>query len=54
MLQRFVRTPDEPTENSDSTGSPRVSTDLDPWGLSETESPTEEQAQDEPGPPAHM
>ena len=31
-----------PEENKDSTGKPTESTNLDPWGLPETESPTKE------------
>jgi hypothetical protein len=31
-----------PKEDSDSTGRPTESTNLDPWGLSETELPTKE------------
>ena len=41
-------------EDRDSTGRPTQSTNLNPWGLPETGSPTKEQAQAEPRPPAHM
>jgi hypothetical protein len=37
----------------DSTGRPTESTNLDPWGLLETKSPTKEQAKDESRPPAY-
>ena len=40
-----------PQEDSDSTGRPTKSTNLDPWGLPETEPPTKKQAWAGPRPP---
>jgi hypothetical protein len=43
-----------PEEDSDSTGKPTKSTNLDPWGCPETESSTKELAGAGPRPPTHM
>jgi hypothetical protein len=43
--------PNRPWGNRDSTGKPTVSTNLDLWGLSETESPTKEHTQAGSRPP---
>ena len=43
-----------PKVDRDSTGRPRESTNLDPWGLPETEPPGKEHAWAGPRPPEHM
>ena len=45
---------EEPEEDRDSTGRPTESTNLDLWGLPETEPLTKEQAWAGPRPPAHV
>jgi hypothetical protein len=41
-------------KNRDSMGRPTESTNLDPWGVPETESPAKKRAQAGPRPPANM
>lgn len=52
--RRFGRKIEGLEENSDSTGQPTESTNMDAWGLPQTESPTKKQAQAGPRSPAHM
>ena len=48
---RFRERIDSPEGDRNSTGRPTESTNLDPWGLSETEPPTKEHTQAGPSPP---
>jgi hypothetical protein len=45
---------ERPEDDRDFTEKPTESTNLDPWGLPETESPTKEQAQAGPRSLAHV